>query len=170
MNNSLMFKLIIALTACLVTLTIKAQTCDCEGETGQRWSYVKNRTVRIGGCVGPEAVISPEAVITSSAKVCGKAIVLGEARIFGTCTVTGNSEVHSSACYGNARIDENARLYGVYVRVFEEALISGNAQLMGTTKVRGHQTVTTGHYNSGELNGVIAMGKGQSTPFEKNGD
>lgn len=145
------------LSGTLLSASTTAQSCDCEGELGERWSQVKNRAVRAGGCVGPNATVSENVFIAPSAKVCGNAMVTGQSRIFGSCVVSGNSVVEKTSCYGNARIDGNAKVLGKYTRVFENAHVSGDTQLTGMAIVRGYQRLKEGSYDSGTFDGQLAQ-------------
>lgn len=128
-----------------------ADTCDCDGEPGQRWTNVRDGVKRTGGCVGFNASVSDDSFVAPSAAVCGSAVVSLKARIFDGCIVTGKSIMQSAACYGDAMITGDARVTGKQIRVYQNSMVTGDTVLSGTITVKGNIRLTSGSHSSGTI-------------------
>lgn len=148
--------------------TTLAETCDCEGEPGQRWTNTRDGIQRTGGCVAYSATVSEDTFIAPSANVCGSAVVSEQARIFNGCLVTERSTFEGAACYGNAVISGDSVVSGKYVRVYQQARVSGGAELSGTVTVKGDIDVDSGSYSSGSLIGEMRSKNITSSLIAKN--
>ena len=114
-----------------------AKACDCNGETGKKWTNDRYRNPSVGGCVSDGAFVDERVFIAANAKVCGSSYVSG-AKI---------------KVIGNGLIGEYAIVEGNNILIGHNSKVLGDANIGSNFKIL-YKTVNTGNHSNKNYNGV----------------